>query len=435
VINQKPWVNLWVNNPRRIFMPVKFSLHLAKLDKKGDAPIRGSIFISGCRFVTTIGYSINNDKWNSQRVGKGYSNSRGITYSTINSRLAEIEKYFIDFENECKIKNVDVTVEMVKEAYQRHFGKTKTEVIDNKSFLNYLDEFTEEQGEKNTWTLATFEKFAAVKNHLIEYSEEPTFELFDEKGLTGYVTYLRKKKLMRNSTIGKQLGFLKWFLRWATAKGYNTNNAYLSFKPKLKTSDKKVVFLTWEELMIVYNKEIPESKKYLARIRDIFCLCCFTSLRYSDVYNLKKSDIRGEAIHITTVKTADSIVIELNKYSKAILDKYKDDIFGGNKALPVISNQKMNDYIKELGEFCDINEPTNITYYSGNKRTDEVFPKYELLGTHTGRRTFICNALSLGIPVNVVMKWTGHSDYKAMKPYIDIADKIKADSMAKFNSL
>ncbi len=60
-------------------------------------------------------------------------------------------------------------------------------------------------------------------------------------------------------------------------------------------------------------------------------------------------------------------------------------------------------------------------------------PKYALVGTHTGRRTFICTALSLGIPVQVVMKWTGHSDYKSMKPYIDVADKNKINEMKKFN--
>ena len=58
-----------------------------------------------------------------------------------------------------------------------------------------------------------------------------------------------------------------------------------------------------------------------------------------------------------------------------------------------------------------------------------------LVGTHTGRRTFIVNALSLGITPNIVMKWTGHSDYKAMKPYIDIVDSIKASSMTKFDGL
>ena len=433
MINQNTCVNLWVNISNTLIMPVKFTLHSTKLDKKGDAPIRASIFICGQRFLTSVGYSINVEKWKGQRVKKGCSNAKGITYSTINSRLSKIEKHFIDFENNCKINNVDVTSEMVRDAFQSEFGKNKIMVPSDKSFLTYFDEFTAEQGEKNNWSTATFEKFAALKNHIKAFNEEPSFEFFDEKGLTEYMSHLRKE--MRNSTISKQLGFLKWFLRWATAKGYNNNNAYLVFKPKFKTSDKKVVFLTWEELMTVYNKIIPESKKYLDRVRDVFCFCCFTSLRYSDVYNLKKNDISGEAIHITTVKTADSIVIELNNYSQAILDKYSETLIEGNKALPVISNQKMNDYIKELGEFCDINEPINLTYYSGNKRTDDVFPKYSLMGTHTGRRTFICNALSLGIPVNVVMKWTGHSDYKAMKPYIDIADKIKMESMKKFNQV
>ena len=61
-----------------------------------------------------------------------------------------------------------------------------------------------------------------------------------------------------------------------------------------------------------------------------------------------------------------------------------------------------------------------------------IQPKYELIGTHTGRRTFICNALSLGIPAQVVMKWTGHSDYKAMKPYIDIADDSQENEEDKY---
>ena len=126
---------------------------------------------------------------------------------------------------------------------------------------------------------------------------------------------------------------------------------------------------------------------------------------------------------------------ELNNHSKAILEKYKSVHFEDHKALPVISNQKMNDYLKELGELAEINDPVRETYYKGNERIDTVTPKYALLGTHAGRRTFICNALALGIPAQVVMKWTGHSDYKAMKPYIDVADDIKANAMNKFNQL
>ena len=140
----------------------------------------------------------------------------------------------------------------------------------------------------------------------------------------------------------------------------------------------------------------------------MLCLfCCFTGLRYSDVHNLKKSDIRDGYIEITTVKTAERLIIELNNHSKAILDKYKDVEFEGHKALPVISNQKMNDYLKELGELAEINEPVSETYYKGSRRIDTITPKYALLGTHAGRRTFICNALALGIPAQVVMGWGG----------------------------
>ena len=179
--------------------------------------------------------------------------------------------------------------------------------------------------------------------------------------------------------------------------------------------------------------EIPDTKRYLERVRDVLIFCCYTGLRYSDVENLRRSDIKEDYIEITTVKTADSLVIELNKHSKAILDKYKDVAFEGNKALPVISNQKMNKNIKELGRLVGIDTPVRITQYRGNERIDHVYPKYELLCTHTGRKTFICKALSLGIAPNVVMKWTGHSDYKAMKPYIDIADSVRANAMSLFD--
>ena len=104
---------------------------------------------------------------------------------------------------------------------------------------------------------------------------------------------------------------------------------------------------------------------------------------------------------MTTVKTSDSLIIELNDHSKAILEKYKDVEFENDKALPVITNQKMNDYLKELAELAEINELVWQIYYKGNERIDEVTPKYALLGTHAGRRTFICNALALGIPPQV----------------------------------
>jgi len=405
-----------------------------------NVPIRMRVNFASKRIEFTTGYRIDAAKWDAdkQSVKNGCSNKLKQSASEINASLlgyyTEIQDIFKKFE----VEEIMPTPEQIKEAFNE-LHKPIEEVNPRKStpnaFYKVFDEFVRDCGRQNDWTDSTYEKFAAVKNHLINFRNELTFDFFDEKGLNDYVTYLRDVKEMRNSTIGKQLSFLKWFLRWAFKKGLHQNNAYDSYKPKLKSTQKKIIFLTWEELNKLRKFEIPAAKQALDRVRDVFLFQCFTGLRYSDVFNLRRSDIKGDHIEVTTVKTSDSLIIELNNHSKAILDKYKDVAFEDDKVLPVITNQKMNDYLKELAELAGIDEPVRQTYYRGNERIDEVTPKYALLGTHAGRRTFICNALALGIPPQVVMKWTGHSDYKAMKPYIDIADDIKANAMSKFNQL
>ena len=405
-----------------------------------NVPIRMRVNFASKRIEFTTGYRIDAAKWDSdkQRVRNGCTNKLKQSASEINASLlgyyTEVQEIFKKFE----VEEIMPTPEQIKEAFNA-LHKPIEEVKQRKStpnaFYKAFDEFVRDCGRQNDWTDSTYEKFAAVKNHLMNFRDGLTFDFFDEKGLNDYVTYLRDVKEMRNSTIGKQLSFLKWFLRWAFKKGLHQNNAYDSYKPKLKSTQKKIIFLTWEELNKLREFEIPAAKQALDRVRDVFLFQCFTGLRYSDVFNLRRSDIKGDHIEVTTVKTSDSLIIELNNHSKAILDKYKDVAFEDDKVLPVITNQKMNDYLKELAELAGIDEPVRQTYYRGNERIDEVTPKYALLGTHAGRRTFICNALALGIPPQVVMKWTGHSDYKAMKPYIDIADDIKANAMSKFNQL
>ena len=405
-----------------------------------NVPIRMRVNFASKRIEFTTGYRIDAAKWDTdkQRVRNGCTNKLKQSASEINASLlgyyTEVQEIFKKFE----VEEIMPTPEQIKEAFNE-LHKPIEEVNPRKStpnaFYKVFDEFVRDCGRQNDWTDSTYEKFAAVKNHLMNFRDGLTFDFFDEKGLNDYVTYLRDVKEMRNSTIGKQLSFLKWFLRWAFRKGVHQNNAYDSYKPKLKSTQKKIIFLTWEELNKLREFEIPAAKQALDRVRDVFLFQCFTGLRYSDVFNLRRSDIKGDHIEVTTVKTSDSLIIELNNHSKAILDKYKDVAFEDDKVLPVITNQKMNDYLKELAELAGINEPVRQTYYRGNERIDEVTPKYALLGTHAGRRTFICNALALGIPPQVVMKWTGHSDYKAMKPYIDIADDIKANAMSKFNQL
>ena len=404
-----------------------------------NVPIRMRVNFASKRIEFTTGYRIDATKWDAdkQRVKNGCSNKLKQSASEINASLleyyTEIQSIFKRFE----VEDVMPTPEQIKEAFNALHKPVSEEPKPKKEalpcdFFQVFDDFVEDCGRQNNWTDSTFEKFAAVKNHLTNFREGLTFEFFDERGLNDYVGYLRDVKEMRNTTIGKQLSFLKWFLRWAFKKGVHQNNAYDSYKPKLKSTQKKIIFLTWDELNRLREFKIPFNKQALERVRDVFLFQCFTGLRYSDVFNLRRSDIKGDHIEVTTVKTSDSLIIELNNHSKAILDKYKDVAFEYDKVLPVITNQKMNDYLKEL---AGIDEPIRQTYYKGNERIDDVTPKYALLGTHAGRRTFICNALALGIPPQVVMKWTGHSDYKAMKPYIDIADDIKANAMSKFNQL
>lgn len=407
-----------------------------------NVPIRMRVNFASKRIEFTTGYRIDATKWDAdkQRVKNGCSNKLKQSASEINASLleyyTEIQSIFKRFE----VEDVMPTPEQIKEAFNALHKPVSEEPKPKKEalpcdFFQVFDDFVEDCGRQNNWTDSTFEKFAAVKNHLTNFREGLTFEFFDERGLNDYVGYLRDVKEMRNTTIGKQLSFLKWFLRWAFKKGVHQNNAYDSYKPKLKSTQKKIIFLTWDELNRLREFKIPSNKQALERVRDVFLFQCFTGLRYSDVFNLCRSDIKGDHIEVTTVKTSDSLIIELNNHSKAILDKYKDVPFENDKVLPVITNQKMNDYLKELAELAGIDEPIRQTYYKGNERIDDVTPKYALLGTHAGRRTFICNALALGIPPQVVMKWTGHSDYKAMKPYIDIADDIKANAMSKFNQL
>ena len=401
-----------------------------------------------------------------QLVKSGYKGPKGETALAINNELRNIkdqmDSTFKFFE---AIDQIPTPSQLQKKYEDRLNGSVpqkpapepkKERKPKEHDFFKVYDMFLKECGEKNAWTEATFEKMEAMRVDLTTFKKNIKFSDLTEATLTEFVAYMRDSKKLRtprkkkgerddydqedlvglkNSTIEKKLGYLRWFLNWATDRGYNTNLDYKKFHPTLKMTQRKVIYLTKEEISRVRDLELSEAQAYLDPIRDIFLFCCFSGLRHSDVNNLRRSDIKGDHIEVTTVKTADSISIELNKVTRDILEKYKDTPFKDNKALPNYTNQAMNRDIKELCKLAGINEEIRVTTYKGNVRTDKIQPKWELVGTHTGRRTFIVNALSLGITPNIVMKWTGHSDYKAMKPYIDIVDSIKASSMTKFDGL
>ncbi|MGV8133746.1 MAG: phage integrase SAM-like domain-containing protein [Mangrovibacterium sp.] len=420
---------------------IQFTLEKRKKDGiviLENMPIRMRLSFNSQRIEFATGYRIDANKWNTkkQRVKDGCTNKLKQSSSDINADLNRYESDIQDIFKEFEVKGIIPSPGQVKDIFnKKNNPKEKPDERQDIFFFRIFDEFLSESAKENSWTIRTIQKLSSSINHMKEFRPDATFEYWNELGLSNYLDYLRSEKEMRNSSIKKQLSLLKWFFRWALKKGYHNNTSFETFKPKLKTAPKKVIFLTKEELFQLRDFQIPTTKNYLERVRDVFLFQCFTGLRHSDVANLKRADIKENHIEITTVKTSDSLFIDLNDHSKAILNKYKDFHFENNKALPVISNQKMNDYLKELGEIAGINEEVRETFFKGNERIDVVAPKYSLLSTHAGRRTFICNALALGISVQVVMEWTGHSDYKEMKPYIDVANNIKADAMNKFNEL
>ena len=421
------------------------------------------------RIDLKTGCQINSrDAWDEkeQLVKDWYVGPKKETARAINNELRNVKDQMDTAFKFFEAMDQIPTAKQVKEKYEERLKGTvpqkpaETPLSPHeqgeKAFWDCFSEFLTEDGEKNAWTPATYGKMNALMADLKAFKRGISFKDITEPWLTSFVVYLRDAKTLhtprkkkgdrrdydhediigiKNSTIDKKLGYLRWFLNWATEKGYNTNKAYRSFHPTLKQTQRKVIYLTKDELSRLCVLPLTGSNAYLEQVRDAFLFCCFSGLRHSDANNLRRSDIKDGYFEVTTVKTADSITIELNEVTKAILKKYESIPFPGDKALPNLTNQAMNRDVKKLCKLAGIDEEIRITTYKGSTRHDEVFHKWEKVGTHTGRRTFIVNALSLGIPPSVVMKWTGHSDYNAMKPYIDIVDSIKAESMTKFNDL
>ena len=142
---------------------------------------------------------------------------------------------------------------------------------------------------------------------------------------------------------------------------------------------------------------------------------------------LRTEHINEHEIRITVKKTKEPLIIPLNSYSTAILNKYKDNL----RPLPMISNQHFNKYIKEICKLAEINEQTEIIRYKGPLKISNFHQKYELISAHTGRKTFATLSLEKGIPAETVMGITGHSDYKSFQRYIKVTEERKRNEMQK----
>lgn len=387
----------------------------------------------GKRMFYNLFYSVDKDKWNkdSQRCKRNTTHGDNCTpASKINNTIQQYEDAVIKVANSF---TSEPSYSEFKAALDKELKRDAKKVKDitegETDFFRAYNEYIKEQSSLYGWGYSMALKHRTVLREWKQFDPNMTIAKINSDTLNKFVAF-QIQIGHQNETSNKKLSMSKWFFRWLVSHGRLDDVSFTTYRTHLKTANKNVVFLTWDELMRVYNHQF-EVGGCLDKVRDVFCFCCFSSLRYSDVRNLAKKDIYDDALHIVTQKTNDMLTIELNDYTKEILHKYRD--FDGEKALPVVSNQKMNVYIKEVCKQCELNDKLTNIYYVGRVKHEVTKEKWQMIGTHCGRRTFICNALMLGIAPNVVMKWTGHSDYKSMQPYIDIADEAKQKAMSLFN--
>lgn len=302
------------------------------------------------------------------------------------------------------IKNFDTLTAFAEDYIKGVSGvKKKNTILQNKQTLKLIKEF-----ETTTRRKLTFERI-----NLDFYND--------------FIDYLTKTKHLSPNTIGKHIRNVKLFLNEATERGLNTKFDYKSKRFKAPRETVETIYLTEEELTTVYEFDFSNHKK-LEKVRDLFIIGCYTGLRFSDFSQLKPENIIGEEIRVRAQKTGEPVVIPLHHRVKAIIAKYNEI----QQPLPKkMSNQKMNDYLKDMGEMVGINEPIMLTQTKGGLRKQTTRPKYKLISTHTARRSFATNLYLNGFPGISIMKITGHKTEKAFMSYIRVSNEENANLLRK----
>ena len=282
---------------------------------------------------------------------------------------------------------------------------------------------------KKLWEHPSFDKLSAVQSKVREMNPKLLMDKITGATLDEYQDFLIGEGY-NNTTIENHMSFFKQILRWAYEKGYlKYGRDVMEHKVKKLKIAKPTPFnyLTWDEFLLFYNCEFDELEKDLELARDRFCFCCATSLRHSDLALLKKSNFDNhdnpKSFSIVSKKTDDALTIPLNEYSRSIYMKYKDKDSDNGLLFPKKSNQKMNKCLKKIALRLGINREVSKTEYCGKDRSDITIKISDIISTHAARRTFVVHCAEKGWNEELIRTYTGHEDFKAMRPYFAIGDK------------
>jgi len=301
------------------------------------------------------------------------------------------------------------------------FETTKQQVLtagtlkEYKTVFKSLDDLQAKEGRQlnfssfNQAFFDRYEKFLVSKEHPFLSEEEPKRGLF-------------------NDTIAKYCATLKSFLQWSYENGYHQNAAaFTNIKTQIKRKSKnEIVALTEQEVFQLLAKDLS-SQPRLERVRDLFCFGCFTGQRFSDIMRFSRDDFDGTKWDFLSIKVKKRVIVPFTGFIRnalPILEKY-------NYALPVISNQKFNEYLKDIGEIAELDHPVRIIRFSGVKEVQIRQPKYEFMSSHMARRTFVTIMLEKGVPITVVQKLTQHTDIRTLMKYESHGENALFESLKK----
>lgn len=305
---------------------------------------------------------------------------------------------------------------------------TKPDITNLFQFVKYFIETAPERKDKQTGRLLTYnniQQYKATEKHLKAFAKsikrkDFDFEEINQKFYDKFVKFLQEKDFTQNS-VGKHIRILKLMLNEATIQGFNTSTYYNTFHVFTEETDS--VYLSEAELQQLKDKNLSDSP-HLERVRDWFLLLAWTGCRFSDLTKIAKTDIKDGFITFRQQKTNNKVTIPLHPVVLEVLEKY-------NFSLPEeISNQKFNDYIKEACKLAELNSKEQITITRGGVLKTETLPKYELISSHTGRRSFATNMYKRGLPTLMIMSITGHKTEKSFLKYIKVKQEEHAQMMA-----
>ncbi len=344
----------------------------------------------------------------------------------INNFLNELQTATDNFILNCKLERRKPSKTELKNFLDNYFNNGNKLTL-----FAFIENFIKERKTRiNSQTSKivtenTITTYKTTLKHLKEYANETQnkvdFETIDLNFYYDFVEYLQSKDLSLN-TIGKYIKTLKIFLNEATARNINKNLAYKSprFKTLIEESDS--IYLNETELKRIYDLDLSKNPR-LEKVRDLFIIGAFTGVRFSDLDKINKKNIDNGYLHIKTKKTGKKVVIPVHTYVFEILQKY-------DYQLPnIITNQKFNEYLKEIGKLAGINETVTKTITKGKFKRTYNKPKYEMITSHTARRSFATNQLKSGLQPAIIMAITGHKTEKSFYKYIKITPEENAKIM------